>query len=647
MERKLNEYLNAIDKKDPELIKHLNIKYSQNDINEIILELYNNKSLDQGRLKNIIYISLIYNINFDVTSKLIVSLIKNNDITSLKIIINNILYDNSFIRKLLHLYKCKKQISTNELNTYCDNERKKVNLNEIIKEDQNTPLISACRQGNEEIVKLLIRNGANVNKENIHGFTPLIEACQCNRKNIVKILIDQGAEVNKGNINGDTPLIIAFRYGYSDIIKILIKNGADVNKENVNGVTPLLIECERRNEDNVKLLIENGANVNKENKKGDTPLLIARKNGYTNIYNIIIEEKIKSKESYKSSHYDKILKEYLVAIEMVDANLIKDLNKIYSYDKITEIIIDLYDSKKIDDNSIKKLIYMSFMNDIKFDITSDLLISMIQRNDINSLNIIFDNILYDNDFIKRLLYIYKRKYCLTNTEIENICLDDINKINLNELTKDNEYTPLLFACEKEKEEIVEYLIENGADIDKGNNTGDTPLIISCKKGNDNIVNYLINNGANINKENEDGDTPLMIAFNKENEDLIETLIENGADVDVENKKGDIPLIIACQKNNEDMVDYLIENGADVNKENINGDTAIMKVCENGSEKLEKNILEMAAGINNDYNESPMFWSINSNNESIFDILFKKRLEITKKNKNKSNSYFINANKNKN
>ncbi|ORX85834.1 ankyrin, partial [Anaeromyces robustus] len=58
------------------------------------------------------------------------------------------------------------------------------------------------------------------------------------------------------------------------------------------------------------------------------------------------------------------------------------------------------------------------------------------------------------------------------------------------------------------EDLVKYLIEHGADINKENRGGETPLFLACRSGNKNLVKYLIDLGADINKENEEGETPL-------------------------------------------------------------------------------------------------------------------------------------------
>jgi len=55
----------------------------------------------------------------------------------------------------------------------------------------------------------------------------------------VKLLIENGADVDKENIQGDIYLFMAFLYSNEDIVKILIENRTDLNKRIADGWTPL------------------------------------------------------------------------------------------------------------------------------------------------------------------------------------------------------------------------------------------------------------------------------------------------------------------------------------------------------------------------------------------------------------------------
>ena len=64
-------------------------------------------------------------------------------------------------------------------------------------------------------------------------------------------------------------------------------------------------------------------------------------------------------------------------------------------------------------------------------------------------------------------------------------------------------TLLLSAIENENIEVVEYLVEQGADLDIPSDDGRSPLIVAAEKANFEIIKKLIENGVDINYQMED------------------------------------------------------------------------------------------------------------------------------------------------
>ena len=63
---------------------------------------------------------------------------------------------------------------------------------------EETPLIKACYNGNYKIVKLLLENGADVNRQNDCRETPLFISCG-EKLSIVKLLVEKKAKINLKN----------------------------------------------------------------------------------------------------------------------------------------------------------------------------------------------------------------------------------------------------------------------------------------------------------------------------------------------------------------------------------------------------------------------------------------------------------------
>ena len=285
-------YLIAIDEEDLSALTKLNNKYQQK--NDIILNFYKRKLLNQERIKKIIKLEND-NCNFIISGDFLVSLIDNGDDQLFKNIYNNFIYDNKFIKSLLYLYKnYAKDKNTNfslnsKLEKIITKELGKIDLNKTNSDNTCNSLICACEKRNETMVKFLIKNGVEINKIIDRVYIPILKASISGNLNIVKLLIENGANVNIEDYYGNNPLIEASIHGYIEIAKLLIENGTDVNKENRHGYTPLAWACIYGHVNIVKFLIENGADVNKENVNGENPLMYAYNSGYENIIKTLIE----------------------------------------------------------------------------------------------------------------------------------------------------------------------------------------------------------------------------------------------------------------------------------------------------------------------------------------------------------------------
>ena len=84
-------------------------------------------------------------------------------------------------------------------------------------------------------------------------------------------------------------------------------------------------------------------------------------------------------------------------------------------------------------------------------------------------------------------------------------------------------------------DIIEILLEHGADINAHDNGGNTLLHELSYTPDLKIINLLIDRGADVNAINNRGETVLdLMIQNKVDKDVIETLERNGAKRSKEN-----------------------------------------------------------------------------------------------------------------
>jgi beta-lactamase regulating signal transducer with metallopeptidase domain len=94
---------------------------------------------------------------------------------------------------------------------------------------EGTPLVQAARLGDLRTARLLLANGADVNKAAPGDGNPLIMAAAHRRLEMVELLVEAGADVNAYVPYDETPLINAARGGDVSVVAYLIERGADPN----------------------------------------------------------------------------------------------------------------------------------------------------------------------------------------------------------------------------------------------------------------------------------------------------------------------------------------------------------------------------------------------------------------------------------
>ncbi|KAF3888140.1 MULTISPECIES: ankyrin repeat domain-containing protein [Nostocales] len=102
---------------------------------------------------------------------------------------------------------------------------------------ETPPLVVAARKGYVEIVRELIAAGTNVNRG--FEYPPIFEAALKGQTEVLRVLIEAGANVNACDGDGITPLMDAAYSGHLETVKLLVASGADVNAWG-QGETPLL-----------------------------------------------------------------------------------------------------------------------------------------------------------------------------------------------------------------------------------------------------------------------------------------------------------------------------------------------------------------------------------------------------------------------
>lgn len=122
---------------------------------------------------------------------------------------------------------------------------------------------------------------------------------------------------------------------------------------------------------------------------------------------------------------------------------------------------------------------------------------------------------------------------------------------------------------KEQKAIVNFLLNNGANVNINASKGWTLLHLACRYKSDlDIVNQIIEHNANINARTSDGWSVLHMASRYSTLDVVKSLIENNADLKAKKPDGWSALHLAARYNSIDVVKYLVNQGSDINAQTI-------------------------------------------------------------------------------
>jgi len=545
-----------------------------------------------------------------------------------------------------------------------------------------------------DLLKELVPEIIDIHIQDINKCIPLIYAVEAENKEIIDYLIKCGSHWKEiENIKIDIKLFKNFiNLQLPDIFTIFNNNSLEIHQKDENNNSMLIYSILQNRGDVVKYLIDKGVDINEQNK-GDIPLTIAIKNRKVDILTILIDNGAdksfisNSNESLfdineRYNNNGKHQKEFIQIKDILN-NSIKNSNNLSSIKLaiisdnkpiVKELLEKDPSNIKIINNNIKivetlinknNLDLVKYLVEHQLDVNmkdgqgfTPLMYAVIAENEViikylmdngSKINLI-NSINIDPKLFKSILKMDKSRN-LQQYHLLNIIYQNSIKGNQN----DKDYDPIIcYAILHGEESLVQYLIDQGADVNSysrnykcpfilaiknnqenivkclikngvklNNYKEDPPLVEAIRANNENIIKYLIECGANINERSRHvgSDTSLTVAIKKNNEKLVKYLIEYGVDINIETSLGESALIHAVRNQNMNIIQYLIESGADVNLR-LSFNSPLLEAIEGGNEKIIKYLVDIGADVNvtNRDGKSPLDLAIKNNMERIINYL---------------------------
>ena len=158
-------------------------------------------------------------------------------------------------------------------------------------EDGWTALMAASFKGDLQLAELILKKNADPNAHDNKGWTPLMFASQNDRLQLAELLLKEKADPNRHNNNGLTALMFAIQSGCLHIAELLLKEKADPNANDNEGWTSLMFASQSGCLHIAELLLMENADPNAHSNGVWTPILLASKKGHSNVVKMLLQYK--------------------------------------------------------------------------------------------------------------------------------------------------------------------------------------------------------------------------------------------------------------------------------------------------------------------------------------------------------------------
>uniref|UniRef100_A0A1X7SZ17 Uncharacterized protein n=1 Tax=Amphimedon queenslandica TaxID=400682 RepID=A0A1X7SZ17_AMPQE len=333
--------------------------------------------------------------------------------------------------------------------------------------DGVTVLMTASRYGHHQVVKLLLSKDPNINIQDNDGLTALMCASASGHHQVVKLLLSKDPDINLQDNNGLTALIFATHHGHHQIVELLLSKNPDINLQDNNGLTALILATHYEHHQVVKLLLSKDADINIQNKCGYSALT----------FTLIYSNSILTNEDFVTS---------------LDKRT-QLLNRLHSgnYIKVLEHLLDSHPNHIhtiSDEVNLHSLAVAALFNNF------DAVAVLMEKCDITPEHIISAFTWACNaGHSSMIIHLSEKITTLSNNEREL----------------------LVAAAEGDLGTLISMINEVGMSPDTPLVAGITPLMIAASCGHIELVDTLIQAGADVNKRNDEGMNALDIVIGVE------------------------------------------------------------------------------------------------------------------------------------
>ncbi|KAI1667999.1 Ankyrin repeat domain protein [Pyrenophora tritici-repentis] len=159
------------------------------------------------------------------------------------------------------------------------------------------------------------------------------------------------------------------------------------------------------------------------------------------------------------------------------------------------------------------------------------------------------------------------------------------------------HAPLPFAAENGQLQMVQLLLDAGAEVNAQGGHYGNALYAASFGGHEQIVKTLLDAGADVNTQGGHYGNALQAASVRGHEQVVKMLLDTGAEVNAQGGHYGNALYGASDGGHEQIVKTLLDAGADVNAQGGEYGNALQAASFGGHEQVVKTLLDAGADVN--------------------------------------------------
>ncbi|XEV04565.1 hypothetical protein FSHL1_009852 [Fusarium sambucinum] len=461
------------------------------------------------------------------------------------------------------------------------------NLNVIDNSKHWTALHAAY--DNPEITKLLLDAGANptLGDENGLALLPFV-ADQENGLETVQHYLQAGLDPNSRDESGQTAVHVAAENNNLEIVKTLKDNGADMAATGQQGETALHLAAHKGNHDVVNYLLECGLDVNQHSTEWGTPIMAAAKGGKTEVVTTLIDKGADTNATSQDLNYHTAIQ----AAAAVD-----------SLDTVQALLEGKADVNLVGGECGSALCAATSVNN------RDIVVRLLDAG-------------ADIDYAEgplgtALECALSRQFW----DVATLCLE--RNAHVNRVSKGKRGTALLAAILNENLEMVQDLLNRGADPNLGPESGDVPTQAAIRKGREKILEVILDKGGKLSFRDKYGRGALSTTIVNNSLGLLPCLWgRDGIDVNERDAAKRTPLILAVLRG-VNAIKELYKNGAKLDLQDQWGNTALIYSIIRDYQPLASELIECGAShfMNDVRRRDVLYWACRQSSSDTFSKVY--------------------------